>query len=71
MIEGGVREGLSLEASQKLAIQTVIGGGLLARQQLEQGVLPDELRRRVTSPKGTTEVCTACVCVCLHRCYRL
>lgn len=56
MIEGGVREGLSRETSQRLAIQTVIGAGVLAREQLAEGVLPDELRRRVTSPKGTTEV---------------
>jgi pyrroline-5-carboxylate reductase len=48
----GVETGLSLEESRTLAVQTAIGSG----KMLESAdVDVSELRRRVTSPGGTTE----------------
>ena len=44
--------GLEPLAALKLTLQTVLGA---ARMAAETGVDPAELRRRVTSPKGTTE----------------
>ena len=52
MEAAGVKEGLSVEEARKLAIQTVIGAGVLARESLP--ITPAELRARVTSPAGTT-----------------
>ncbi|MEF3168401.1 MAG: pyrroline-5-carboxylate reductase [Deltaproteobacteria bacterium] len=51
LVEGGVREGLPRHVSRELAIQTVFGAALLAR---ETGRHPAELRDMVTSPGGTT-----------------
>ena len=53
MIEAGVAEGLPADAARTLALQTVLGA---ARMLTEDGA-PDaaELRRRVTSPNGTTQ----------------
>jgi pyrroline-5-carboxylate reductase len=45
-------EGLSPEASQKLARQTIIGAGALLAGEPETSAFT--LRERVTSPKGTT-----------------
>jgi len=53
LVKGGVNEGLSPEDALKLACQAVIGAGKLAA---ESDVGPDELRRRVCSPGGTTLV---------------
>lgn len=51
MAQAGVAEGLSPEAAMRLARHTVIGAGaLLERSDID----PDELRRNVTSPGGTT-----------------
>ncbi len=52
MIEAGISEGLPAEAARTLALETVLGA---ARMLTEDGA-PDaaELRRRVTSPNGTT-----------------
>jgi pyrroline-5-carboxylate reductase len=48
----GPAQGLSIEASRKLARATIIGAAaLLDASQTE----PAELRRQVTSPGGTTE----------------
>jgi pyrroline-5-carboxylate reductase len=48
----GVRAGLDPETSRVLARQTVVGAGrMLEDSELE----PEELRRQVTSPGGTTE----------------
>lgn len=48
----GEQAGLSAETAARLARQTAYGAGLmLARSEMESG----ELRRRVTSPGGTTE----------------
>lgn len=56
MVEAGVAEGLSREQALKLAARTCLG----AAQMLEQtGLPPEELRRRVTSPGGTTQAALA------------
>jgi pyrroline-5-carboxylate reductase len=51
MIEAGVQLGLSREDAAKLAKNTALGA---ARMMLECPEPPEELRRRVTSPGGTT-----------------
>lgn len=51
MQEAGQALGLSPEATHKLAIQTVLGAGQLARQSTDP---VDVLRQRVTSKGGTT-----------------
>ncbi|MFM8338604.1 MAG: pyrroline-5-carboxylate reductase family protein, partial [Fluviibacter sp.] len=51
MQEAGLALGLSPEATHKLAIQTVLGAGQLARQSSDP---VDVLRQRVTSKGGTT-----------------
>ncbi len=52
MIAAGVEAGLSEDVAKRLAVQTVFGAGKLLA---ESGELPQELRRKVTSPGGTTE----------------
>lgn len=52
MTAAGTRLGLSAETASLLARQTALGA---ARMALVSDVEPAELRRRVTSPKGTTE----------------
>ncbi|GGK63982.1 pyrroline-5-carboxylate reductase [Amphritea balenae] len=52
MVAAGEKLGLSREVAQQLTIQTAQGAAEMARQS---DVGPAELRRRVTSPKGTTE----------------
>lgn len=52
MIEAGVEEGLSSETARTLAVCTCAGAAALLA---ETGEAPEELRRRVTSPGGTTE----------------
>ncbi len=52
LIEMAEELGLSSEVSRKLAIQTVIGAGLLAESTKST---PRRLRENVTSPAGTTE----------------
>lgn len=52
MIRAGVDVGLTEELSRKLALQTVLGAARLMASSVED---PAELRRRVTSPGGTTE----------------
>lgn len=51
MIEGGVSIGLTRAQAEEMALQTVFGSALYAR---ESGTSPAELRARVTSPAGTT-----------------
>jgi pyrroline-5-carboxylate reductase len=52
MIEAGVKLGLSQTVAEQLTLQTALGASTMARQS---DVGPAELRRRVTSPGGTTE----------------
>lgn len=52
MIDAGVKQGISKEQATHLTLQTALGAATLAKA----GDIPvDELRRRVTSPGGTTE----------------
>lgn len=51
LTEGGVRMGLSKDVALTLAAHTVLGS---ARLLLETGDAPEALRRRVSSPGGTT-----------------
>lgn len=52
MTEAGVAEGFTREQALKLAARTCLG----AAQMIETtGLDPEELRRRVTSPNGTTQ----------------
>src|ERR671936_223645 len=51
MIEAGILLGLGRETSTQLVIQTMLGTGLLLR---DERVHPVELREAVTSPGGTT-----------------
>ena len=52
MIEGGIESGLDHARASILAIETVKGAALLLEQLNES---PELLRRKVTSPGGTTE----------------
>jgi pyrroline-5-carboxylate reductase len=52
MIQAGVEAGLPAEVAKKLALQTVFGAGKLL---VESSDAPDALRKKVTSPGGTTE----------------
>lgn len=52
MIDAGVELGLTRECAAELTLQTALGAAMLAKDS-EFDVA--ELRRRVTSPKGTTE----------------
>jgi len=52
MIAMGEKMGLSAEVSKQLTLQTAAGA---AKMALNSDVDPAELRRRVTSPNGTTE----------------
>lgn len=52
MIAAGIKQGLTAEQAKQLTLQTAAGAAKLA-QESEFAV--DELRRRVTSPGGTTE----------------
>lgn len=51
MSRAGVELGLSSECSRKLVLQTALGAATMAMQSAAD---PAELRRRVTSPGGTT-----------------
>jgi len=52
MIDAGIKLGLSRECATELTLQTALGAAMLAK---ESHFDVAELRRRVTSPKGTTE----------------
>lgn len=52
MIDAGIELGLSRETASELTVQTAIGAAQMAK---ESDVDVAELRRRVTSPGGTTE----------------
>jgi pyrroline-5-carboxylate reductase len=50
--DAAVAQGLPRETARALAVQTCLGAG---RMLSESGEAPGELRRRVTSPNGTTQ----------------
>lgn len=52
MQQAGIELGLDSETAKQLTLQTALGA---ARMALESTDEPDELRRKVTSPGGTTE----------------
>ena len=52
MEAAGIAEGLPADAARTLTLQTILGA---ARMLTETGEAPAELRRRVTSPNGTTQ----------------
>jgi pyrroline-5-carboxylate reductase len=52
MIEGGIRGGLTPEAAKQLTVQTVLGAAKMVELTGEE---PADLRRKVTSPNGTTQ----------------
>ena len=52
MEDAAVAQGLPADAARTLAQQTLLGA---ARMLVESGEAPAELRRRVTSPNGTTQ----------------
>jgi pyrroline-5-carboxylate reductase len=52
MIKAGIEAGLREDISRTLTMQTILGA---AKLLLESGDTPAELRRKVTSPGGTTE----------------
>ncbi|MFT6791746.1 MAG: pyrroline-5-carboxylate reductase [Cellvibrionaceae bacterium] len=52
MINTGIQQGLTADQARKLTLQTAAGAAVLAQ---DSDVSVHELRRRVTSPGGTTE----------------
>ncbi|NLF40516.1 pyrroline-5-carboxylate reductase [bacterium] len=52
MIAAALSSGVPADQAQRLVVETVCGAGELALHSAEH---PEELRRRVTSPGGTTE----------------
>lgn len=52
MEDAAIAHGLPRETARALAVQTCFGAGCMLR---EDGAAPAELRRRVTSPAGTTQ----------------
>lgn len=52
MIAAGQQLGLSTQSARDLTVQTVLGAAEMVRQT---GEFPSELRRKVTSPGGTTQ----------------
>jgi len=52
MEAAGIAQGLPAEAARTLVVQTLLGA---SRMLDESGEAPAELRRRVTSPNGTTQ----------------
>ena len=55
MIRAGVELGLSEEIAEELVLQTARGAGMLAVEAAKNNEGPAVLRRKVTSPGGTTE----------------
>ena len=56
MIAGGVQAGLDDATARELTTQTILGAAKLLSESAESAA---ELRRRVTSPKGTTAAAIA------------
>ncbi|OXU15183.1 pyrroline-5-carboxylate reductase [Sedimentisphaera salicampi] len=55
MINAGIELGLDEKLASDLTIQTAIGAAMLARQGNNDSETPEDLRKKVTSPGGTTE----------------
>ncbi|MHC4759448.1 MAG: pyrroline-5-carboxylate reductase [Planctomycetota bacterium] len=55
MMKAGIKLGLSEDVSKDLVLQTAKGAALLSVEREKEGESPAELRRKVTSPGGTTE----------------
>jgi pyrroline-5-carboxylate reductase len=55
MIKAAEKLGLDADTAKELVLQTAKGAALLAQQADGKGETPAELRRKVTSPGGTTE----------------
>jgi len=55
MVKAGVKLGLPEDVAKDLVLQTAKGAGLLAVEADKNNESPAELRRKVTSPGGTTE----------------
>lgn len=54
LARAGVAAGLSKAQSVRIAAQAVAGSGTLAREEFAEGVSPQDLVDRVSSPGGTT-----------------
>jgi pyrroline-5-carboxylate reductase len=52
MINAGIAQGLAPETAKQLTLQTALGAATMAARSNDE---PAELRRKVTSPNGTTE----------------
>ncbi len=55
MVKAAVEMGIPVDSAEELVYQTAKGAGVLAKQAYARGESPAELRRKVTSPGGTTE----------------
>jgi len=55
MIKAGTELGLPIDTATELVLQTAKGSSLLAEIAKNNGETAEELRRKVTSPGGTTE----------------
>lgn len=55
MVAAAVEMNLPANIAEELVYQTAKGAGVLAKQAYERGESPAELRRKVTSARGTTE----------------
>ena len=61
MVDAGIQEGFTREQATKLAARTVLGSAKMLEESNRDGnefkliLPPEELRKRVTSPNGTTQ----------------
>jgi pyrroline-5-carboxylate reductase len=55
MIKAAVKIGLPEDVAKKLVLQTAKGASLLAIEREKENETPAQLRKKVTSPGGTTE----------------
>lgn len=55
MVKAAVAMGIPVDIAEQLVYQTAKGAGVLAKLAYARGESPAELRRKVTSPRGTTE----------------
>jgi len=55
MIKAGIEMGLDEETSTTLTLQTALGAAKLAGEAICAGETPAQLRKKVTSPGGTTQ----------------